>query len=92
VDTNQQAIVDDLRRIPGCTVAITSAVGKGFPDLVVGYRGHNLLVELKDPTKPKADQKLTPEQVKFHAEWSGQVLTAYSFMDVLNFMVGRYAQ
>jgi hypothetical protein len=92
VDGNQKEIVDDLRRIPGCTVAILSAVGGGVPDLLVGYRGHNLLFELKDPSKPKADQELTDDQKRWHAAWAGQVMTAYSFMDVFNFLTGRYSQ
>jgi hypothetical protein len=88
VDSNQSEIVDDLRRIPGCTVAILSAVGGGLPDILIGYRGANFLVEIKDPSKPKADQELTDDQKKFHAEWKGQVLKAFSFMDIVKFMTG----
>jgi hypothetical protein len=88
VDGNQSEIVDDLRLIPGCTVAVLSAVGNGVPDLLIGYRGFNFLVELKDPTKPKGDQELTPAQVKFHAEWKGQVLKAFSYLEILNYMIG----
>ena len=36
-DANQTQIVDALRGV-GATVAITSMLGHGFPDLVVGYR------------------------------------------------------
>ena len=38
VDANQPATVKALRDA-GMTVAVTSSLGKGFPDLVVGFRG-----------------------------------------------------
>ncbi len=34
-DANQNEIVEGLRKV-GCTVAVTSAAGDGFPDIVVG--------------------------------------------------------
>ena len=43
-DVNQKAVVEQLRAI-GATVAITSQLGKGFPDIVVGYGGDNYLFE-----------------------------------------------
>ena len=70
VDANQSSIVEALRGI-GASVAVTSAVGKGFPDLVCGYRGRNHLFEVKNPGVPKADQQLTAEQVEFKAAWRG---------------------
>lgn len=72
IDSNQNVIVAALRAI-GCSVAITSGIGKGFPDLVVARAGKNYLIEIKDPSKPKADRQLTPAQVKFHSEWRGQI-------------------
>jgi len=69
-DGNQPQIVQDLRKI-GASVAIGSAIGKGFPDLVVGYRGKTFLLEVKDPSKPKSDRQLTPDQVKFRDGWNG---------------------
>lgn len=89
VDGHQAGIVADLRRIPGCTVAITSAVGGGFPDIAIGYRGFNFFVELKDKSQPKHRHELTPDQARFHAEWTGQVLKAFTFTDILSFMIGR---
>ena len=46
--------------------ADTGGAGDGFPDLVVGIVGHNLLMEVKDGTKPPSAQKLTAEQAIFH--------------------------
>lgn len=70
-DANQNDIVAALRAI-GCKVAITSAVGSGFTDLVCSRGGVARLVEIKDGSKPPSERRLTPEQVTFHAEWAGQ--------------------
>lgn len=89
-DANQAAIVDDLRKIPECTVLVLSAVGNSCPDILIGYRGANLLVELKNPEvhyNPKLPTMV--RQAEFRANWKGQVLQANSFMDIVNFMVGQ---
>ena len=72
VDANQADIVKGLRAI-GCSVAVTSSAGDGFPDLVVGYYGKNFLLEVKDGDKPPSKRKLTPEQEQFHINWRGQI-------------------
>ena len=72
VDDNQKAIVKYLRE-KKVIVAITSSQGRGFPDLVCGYKGKNILLELKDGNKPLSAQVLTPEQRLFHAMWEGQI-------------------
>lgn len=66
-DANQEEIVKGLRD-RGATVAITSSVGAGFPDLVVGHRGRTYLLEVKRSEK----EKLTDDQVKFQQTWRGQ--------------------
>ena len=45
-DKNQAEIAKTLRKM-GCSVHSLHKVGQGVPDLLVGYRGHNYLVELK---------------------------------------------
>lgn len=70
VDANQAEIVAALRKA-GCKVYVASSFGQGFPDLVCGYRGRFVLLEVKDGSKPPSARKLTPDQVKFHAEWTG---------------------
>jgi len=75
VDANQPEIVAALRKA-GCTVEHLHAVGAGCPDLLVGYRGHNYLVEVKDGAKPPSARKLTPDQVKWHGSWRGSVTVA----------------
>lgn len=71
VDANQKEIVKALRD-NGCTVQHLHSIGKGCPDLLVGYshngKPYNLLMEVKDK-----GGKLTPEQIIWHAGWRGQV-------------------
>lgn len=87
VDANQASIIEDLRLIPDCSVLVLSGVGKGCPDILIGYRGANLLVELKNPETIRGEKPETIErQKRFRDGWKGQVLRAYSFMDILNFM------
>lgn len=83
VDANQNDIVRQLRQI-GASVAVTSMLGHGFPDIVVGYRGLNFLIELKDGNKVPSAQKLTPDENTFHYGWRGQIAVCNSFDQVLN--------
>jgi hypothetical protein len=86
VDANQKQLVDALRKIPGVTVFSTHTIGKGVPDIVVGYSGSNYLFEIKDGAKPPSQQKLTPMEVDFFASWKGQVKVATCLDDILNEM------
>jgi hypothetical protein len=72
VDKNQGDIVAALRAI-GCTVAITSAIGAGFPDLVVARNRRNWLIEVKDGDLCPSARELTPDQLQFHTTWAGQI-------------------
>ncbi len=42
-------------------------------DLLCGRGGKNILIEVKNPNKPKADRKKTKAQKRFFASWNGQV-------------------
>ena len=57
-DDNERGIVDALRAA-GAFVQPLDAV-----DLLVGYRGRWVVMEVKDPAKPFSQQKLTFDQVK----------------------------
>ena len=59
----------------GCTVQCLHAVGMGCPDLLIGYKGINLLVEIKNGSLRPSARKLTPPQQNWHSNWSGQVCT-----------------
>lgn len=84
-DSNQTEIVDALRKC-GCSVYITSNVGKGFTDIVFGLCGINFLGEIKDGKKPPSARKLTPEEKKFHEEWKGQVCILESVEQAIAFV------
>ena len=75
IDANQPDIVKHLRAI-GCSVKSIAAVGDGVADLLVGRRLVNVLIEVKDPSQPPSRRRLTPDQVKFHKEWRGQIAVA----------------
>lgn len=83
VDANQKKVVEQLRKL-GCSVAVTSMIGKGFPDFIVGLRGSkNFLIELKDGSKPPSQRKLTPDEVKFHAGWRGQIAVCNNIDEII---------
>lgn len=81
-DANQSEIVDALRRA-GASVQPLHAVGSGCPDILVGFRGVNLMVEIKDGNKPPSARRLTPDQVVWHDAWRGQVIVVKSVDEAL---------
>jgi hypothetical protein len=72
IDANQPFIVRALREM-GATVQHLHGVGQGCPDLLVGFRGNNFLMEIKDPTQPPSQRKLTDDEKCWHGAWNGQV-------------------
>lgn len=83
VDFNQREITTYLRS-QGATVLILSAVGRGCPDLLVGLNKRNVLVEVKDGAKPLSAQKLTPDQLRFHSIWQGEIIILRGLADARN--------
>ena len=81
-DANQTSIVEALRAA-GASVAVTSALGGGFPDLAVGHRGVTMLVEVKDGAAPKRQQQLTPAEERWHREWRGGATVVHSVDEAL---------
>lgn len=82
VDANQTEVVESLRRA-GMSVQPLSAVGGGVPDLLVGFRGVNVLLEVKDGGKALSAQKLTADQMTWHGSWAGQVTVTNSAEDAV---------
>lgn len=86
VDANQTAIVAALRGV-GASVLSLAPMGAGCPDLLVGFRGKNILLEVKDGKKPPSHRQLTPAQKAFAAIWCGQmvvVTTAEQAIEVIS--------
>jgi Holliday junction resolvase len=79
VDSNAQEIVEGLRKAGAYVRVITQ--GDGLPDLLVGYKGHTLLIEIKDGNKPPSAQKLTAAEQKFFDEWPGGPLVKVNSLD-----------
>lgn len=82
IDTNQPEIVRALRRA-GASVQILSMVGRGCPDVVVGFRGQTYLLEIKDGSLPPSKRTLTPDEKQWHAKWRGHVDIVESIEDAL---------
>ena len=77
VDANHGEIVQALRQV-GASVQSLAKVGDGCPDLVVHFRKHTYLLELKT-----AKGKLRPQQVAWQEKWDGPVHVARSVDEAL---------
>lgn len=67
------AVVVDALRMAGFAVHDTSALGGGFPDLVVAEPGSGLtvLLEVKNEADPPSARRLTVAERLFHKTWPG---------------------
>lgn len=81
-DANHTDVVDALRGI-GASVVSLADVGDGCPDLLVGFRGVNLLLEVKDGNKPPSARKLTTAEQAFFRDWRGTVHIVFSAADAV---------
>lgn len=79
VDENHVQIVAELRKDPLISVTMLHAVGRGCPDILVGYAGQNFLFELKTE-----HGELNENQIKFFSNWRGQVSVARNSSDILS--------
>lgn len=92
VDSNQSEIVSALRDV-GASVQTLSAVGRGVPDLLVGFRSVTHLLEVKSKTAKKRDEGKTTAQVDWHRQWRGRpvVIVRNTAEALLAIGVGTYA-
>jgi hypothetical protein len=82
-DANHAEVVDALRKI-GASVLDIHDLGHGAPDLIVGFRAQNLLLEIKDGRKPPSQKKLTDDEQKFFDAWRGPIYIVYSADDAID--------
>ena len=82
VDVNQPDIVKAARAV-GASVQTLHTIGKGCPDLLIGYRGVNLVWELKDGLLVPSKQVLTPDEIEWHAGWRGDARVVSSVAQAL---------
>jgi Holliday junction resolvase len=80
IDANQTQVVEALRAA-GATVQSLAAVGQGVPDLLVGFQGKTVLLEVKDGRKPPSERRLTEDQLKWHGAWRGGPLAVVDGVD-----------
>ena len=78
-DDGENDIVDALRKAGAVVRVVTQ--GDGLPDLLVGYRGFTILMEVKDGTKPPSARRLTEAEEKFFMEWTGGLLVVVNSVE-----------
>ena len=83
-DANERRVIDALR---ACGAYVKQINDEGTFDLLVCYRGHTILLEVKDGDKPPSARMLTPAEKKFHSEWPGAnlyiVISEHEALDIL---------
>lgn len=79
-DANHNAVADTFRAL-GCSVFETDRVGEGFPDLVVGMTGLNLLIEVKNPETHYGRGGLNKSQKNFNDAWRGDRMVVITSPD-----------
>ena len=83
IDKNQPEIVKALRKINGVTVQL------GMDDILVGYKGANYWIEIKEPetasnvTGEVQPSKIKSSQHKLVAEWKGQYSIVHDIDQIL---------
>ena len=85
VDRNQLEIIKAARAV-GASVQTLHTIGKGCPDILLGYRGINLVWELKDGLAVPSKQVLTPDEIDWHAGWRGDVKVVSSVAQALKIL------
>lgn len=88
-DANHAEIVRKLRQIGAYVLDISQL--KNCCDVIVGYRGRWVALEIKDGAKPASATQLTPGEHKFllEAGIKAPVRVVYSFQEALSFITLR---
>jgi Holliday junction resolvase len=87
IDANHEQVVSALRAA-GASVQSLAGVGKGVPDLLVGFQGKTLLMEVKDGRKTPSERRLSEDQVRWHGAWNGGPLAIVDGVDAALRMLG----
>jgi Holliday junction resolvase len=68
----------------GFSVADTSRVGDGFPDLAIARNNVEALVEIKTPRGRKtALERRSARQIDFARQWKGPIIVAYNASQII---------
>jgi hypothetical protein len=76
-DKNQTEIVQALRKA-GAVVLILSNQGEGCPNILTGFRGNLMLMEIKSK-----GGRLTQDEKEFYSKWLPYMVVVYSIEDAL---------
>jgi hypothetical protein len=76
IDTNHKEIVKALRDA-GASVISMASLKHGTPDILVGYAGETILMEIKRDAKAK----FTPDQLDFMGKWKGGAVSRVDSVD-----------
>ena len=90
-DANQSEIIKAMQQ-EGAKVANANNMGGGFPDLIVGFRKCNILMEVVSANKLKNNRErggLSEKQQDWHDDWPGRVYTVRSVEEALNVLHGE---
>lgn len=88
LDGNHTEIVSALREA-GASVASLASLGKGRPDILVGWKHRNFLFEIKDPTQKPSKRVLTQEEKDWHVVWCGQISVIETAEQAFAIMEGK---
>jgi hypothetical protein len=81
-DSNQPELVLALRKIGAKVYHVRKPL-----DLLVGYRGRNILVEVKRPEKKGHADEFTKEEREFIDGWPGEIAICYTIDEAINAVV-----
>lgn len=85
-DTNQDELVKILRKC-GVSVVVTSQLGDGAPDTILGHRGETMLAEIKNIGP--CGWKYTPAQKDFRERWCGSPIFTFDSVESVLQWVNR---
>lgn len=81
-DGNEADIVKGLRGV-GASVLDLGNVGGGCPDILVGFRNRDFLMEIKD-----VKGKVSPVQTVWHSRWRGRPVAIVRSLDEALIAIG----
>lgn len=98
IDANQPEIVEGLRAI-GASVESLAKMGRGWPDIAVGYNGINFLLEIANPETRHGQSKVSSTdhyskktneaQRAWYQSWRGRVDVVFTLAEAVHIVTGR---
>jgi len=70
-DDNHAPLREGWRRLGGSWLDIVPETG-GEPDALIGWRGDDRLIEIKNPLAPPSRRKPRAKQIAWHRTWRGR--------------------